>query len=246
MDAFTMEIAGAAIRVQPLFESTQVYCREYLTDKVPEVFVEVIQEDLTLQQQLLDQEAAEEGLKRRVFKDPFLERMTIQRKVADALLTRGVLMLHGSTVAVDGAGYLFTAPCGTGKSTHTRLWRELFGPRAVMVNDDKPFLWITETGVLAYGSPWSGKHGLASNIRVPLKGICLLQRGKENQIRSIGAGAALPVLGHQAHRPEDGALAETAMALVERIAETVPLWELQCNMDLEAARVSYGAMAAAL
>ena len=54
----------------------------------------------------------------------------IQEKIAGQLLERDTLLLHGSTVAVDGQAYLFTAPCHTGKSTHTRLWRKLFGDRA--------------------------------------------------------------------------------------------------------------------
>lgn len=242
MDAFTMEIAGVAVCVQPLFESTREYCKPYLTDREPECFVNVTGEDLSFQQALLEKEAVEEGLKIRKFTEPFLERATIQRKIADRLLEENTLMLHGSTVAVDGKAYLFTAPCKTGKSTHTRLWRELFGQRAVMVNDDMPFLRITEDGVLAYGSPWSGKHGLATNICVPLQGICFLNRGKENVIRRVQRGAYMQMLRHQAHAPQDGTLKKKADALVEILAERVPLWEMECNMDLDAARVSFEAM----
>lgn len=164
VDAFTMEIAGSVVCVQPLFQSTKEYCKDYLTNKEPEFFVQVTRADLALAQRKLEQEAIEEGLKIRKFQEPFLERATIQRRGADHLVSRNILMLHGSTVSVDGKAYLFAAPCGTGKSTHTRLWRELFGQRAIMVNDDKPFLQITSDRVLAYGSPWSGKHGLASNV----------------------------------------------------------------------------------
>ena len=242
MEAFTVEIAGLAVRVQPLFQSTREYCKPYLTDKAPEFFVDVTAEDLVFQQSLLDREAVEEGIKFRKFTDPFLERATIQRKVADQLLSQNTLMLHGSTVSVDGEAYLFTGPCGTGKSTHTRLWRELFGPRAVMVNDDMPFLEITPGGVLAYGSPWSGKHGLATNICVPLKGICFLRRGKENEISRISADSAMAELCHQTHTPEDPVLQEKSVALVGDLAKTVPLWEMCCNTDPEAARVSYSAM----
>ena len=242
MEQFTMEIAGMVTRVQPLFQSTKDYCGPYLTEKEPEFFVQVTEEDLVFQQMLLDQEAVEEGLKFRKFKEPFLERATIQRRVADALLQRDTLMLHGSTVAVDGKAYLFTAPCGTGKSTHTRLWRELFGERAVMVNDDKPFLQITPAGVLAYGSPWSGKHGLASNICVPLNGICLLRRGKENKIHRIKAEALTDLLRHQAHFPEDTAWEQRVFSLVDALANVVPLWEMECNKELNAAHVAYLAM----
>lgn len=242
MEAFTMEIAGVSVTVQPLFQSTKEYCRPYLSDKAPDFSVEVTRDDLDHEQKLLELEAVEEGLKIRKFKEPFLERSTIQRRVADYLLSRNILMLHGSTVAVDGCAYLFTAPCGTGKSTHTRLWRELFGERAIMVNDDKPFLRITEDGVLAYGSPWSGKHGLAANVCVPLKGICSLQRGKENLIHRVEAEQLRDLLCHQAHRPEAPVLAEKSAVLVHRIMELVPLWELSCNKEPDAARVSYAAM----
>jgi len=234
VDSFAMEIAGAVVGVVPLFESTREYCRPYLTDKAPTLSVQVNREMLIFEQKMLDIEADEEGLKRRKFTDPFLERTAIQRQVADYLLSRDTLMLHGSTVAVDGKAYLFTAPCGTGKSTHTRLWRELFGTRAVMVNDDKPFLRLTPDEVLAYGSPWSGKHGLASNICVPLAGICLLHRGQENVIFRAKPEDIIPFLRHQAHGD--------AGVLVDRLTERVPLWEMYCNKDLEAAQVAYGAM----
>ena len=242
MDAFTIEIAGLVVRVQPLFQSTREYCRPYLTDKTPDFFVEVTPEDLAFEQRMLEREAVEEGLKIRKFKEPFLERATIQRKVADRLLEENTLMLHGSTVAVDGRAYLFTAPCGTGKSTHTRLWRELFGERAIMVNDDKPFLQITPGCVPAYGSPWSGKHGLASNVCVPLQGICLLHRGAENDIRRIEPEDAMATLRHQLHIPSDPSLAEKAIYLLDKLMEQVPLWEMNCNKELDAAKVSYSAM----
>ena len=183
MEAFVLEVAGLATQVQPMFFSTKEYCRPYLTQREPEFFVEVTTEDLIRQQEALDREADEEGLRRRKFTDPFLERTVIQEKIAEKLLERDTLLLHGSTVAVDGQAYLFTAPCGTGKSTHTRLWRELFGDRAVMVNDDKVFLQLRQDGVWAYGSPWMGKHGIGTNISAPLKGICFLRRGTENRIQ---------------------------------------------------------------
>ena len=185
MEAFVLEVAGLATCVQPMFSSTREYCRPYLTQRQPECFIEVTREDLIRQQVALDQEADREGLRRRKFTDPFLERTVIQERIAEKLLEKDTLLLHGSTVAVDGQAYLFTAPCGTGKSTHTRLWREVFGQRAIMVNDDMPFLQIRQEGVLAYGSPWNGKHGLSTNICARLQGICFLQRGTENKIYAV-------------------------------------------------------------
>ena len=182
MAQFTIEIAGRRAAVTSLFDSTRDYCRNYLTEEAADFSVTVTRQDLTFEQSELLAEALEEGMKPRTFSDPFLDRAAIQRKVAEYLLDNDTLLFHGSTVAVDGAAYLFTAHCGTGKSTHTRLWRQVFGDRAVMVNDDKPFLKITEGAVFACGAPWSGKHGLDTNITVPLKGICILRRSQYGNV----------------------------------------------------------------
>ena len=238
MDPFVMEVAGVPVRVEPLFETTVVYCREYLSEKTPVYTVSVRRADLSREQELLDMEADEEGLKRRNFSDMFLERSLIQRRVAEFLVDQDVLLMHGSTVAVDGQAYLFTATCGTGKSTHTRLWREVFGDRAVMVNDDKPFLKLTGDGVLAYGSPWTGKHGLGSNVCYPLKGICILNRGKENRIKRIGQDQARAMLVQQCFQHE------RMPTMAERLMESVPLWEMECTKEASAALTAWRAMSA--
>ena len=242
MAAFTMKIAGHTARVQSLFESTPQYFRPYLTEETPQFFFTVTQEDIAFEKNFLYEEALAEGFRVRNFPDPFLERAAIQRKFAEALFDRDILLLHGSTVAVDGIAYLFTAKSGTGKSTHTRLWREAFGSRAVMVNDDKPFLHLTPEGVLASGSPWSGKHGLDSNVTLPLGGICVLVRGQENAIRPMDAAEALPMLLKQGCPPLDPAKEARFRALAEKLASQVPLWHMACTKDPSAAFAAYNAM----
>ena len=242
MAEFNIKIAGSTAAVTSLFASTRDYCGKYLTEEAPQCHIAVSREDLEFEQEALRQEALEEGIKIRKFTDPFLERTAIQRKLAEFLFDREVLMTHGSTVAVDGKAYLFTARCGTGKSTHTRLWRQVFGERAVMVNDDKPFLKITENGVLACGSPWSGKHGLDTNITVPLQGICILDRCLENRIESISAEESLPMLLHQSYCPLAPEKRQQFEALVARLAKKTPLWHMYCNMDPSAAEASHQAM----
>jgi hypothetical protein len=145
-------------------------------------------------------------------------------------------------VAVDGQGYLFTARSGTGKSTHTRLWREAFGTRAVMVNDDKPLLRIGQKGATAYGTPWDGKHRLSSNMAVPLRGLCILERADKNHICPVTFQQALPMLLQQSYRPPQPERLARTLALVEKLGRSVPLYRLGCNMDIEAAYVAYEGM----
>lgn len=242
MTRFTIKIAGCTAEVHSLFESTRDYCRAYLTEDAPEITITVTPEDLEFEQQALLTEALEEGFRIRKFTDPFLDRAAIQRKLAEHLFEKDTLLFHGSAIAVDGEGYLFTARSGTGKSTHTRLWRETFGSRAVMINDDKPFLQITSTGVMVCGSPWSGKHGLDANVTVPLKGICVLERGTENTIRPADAEEVLPMLQKQTVPPLAPEKAEKLDTLVEKLAERCPLWHLRCNKAPDAALTAHRAM----
>ena len=240
MAQFSIKVAGAVAAVEGLFDSTPHYFRPYLTEAAAEFSVTVTPEDLRFEQAELDREAAEEGFRRREFTDPFLERAAIQRAFAEHLFDRRVLLIHGSTLAVDGRAYLFMARSGTGKSTHTRYWREIFGARAVMINDDKPFLQLTEDAVVAYGSPWSGKHGLDSNLSAPLAGICILERGAENAIRPIPAETAMAMLRKEAFCPAHQA--QKLEALLEQLAAQVPLWHMHCTKDPHAAQVAFDAM----
>ena len=242
MAEFNMKIADLVGRICPLFLSTEQYFRSYLTQEPADFSVVISPVDLQFEQDELDAEAQMEGFRRRQFTDPFLERAAIQRAFAEHLFLRDTLLLHGSTIAVDGKAYLFTARSGTGKSTHTRLWREVFGQRAIMINDDKPFLQLRPGGVYACGSPWSGKHGLDSNVTIPLQGICILERGAENHIRPMCAEEAMPMLRHQSYVPMDDSKAARLETLLDQLTRQIPLWHMQCTKDSKAAQVAYSAM----
>lgn len=242
MTEFTMEVAGQPIGITAMFSSTRDYCRKYFTEKEPVFRVSTSPEDLEFEQQAAREEAIAEGFRFRNFPDPYLERAAIQRKIAEGLFTYNVLLFHGSAISVDGQGYLFTARSGTGKSTHTRFWQEAFGERAVMVNDDKPFLRMEEGTVLVCGAPWSGKHGLDTNITVPLKAICVLERGPKNRIHPVEAGNVLEMLIHQSNHPLDPAKLPKFRDLIDGLAMGTTFWKMECTRDPEAARVAFEAM----
>lgn len=157
------------------------------------------------------------------------------------LLKYDGMLLHASAVVRDGKAYLFSAPCGTGKSTHTRIWRKVF-PDAVILNDDKPALRREDGRWYAYGTPWSGKTAQNLNMRAELAGVCLLRRGEENVIRPFGGAKAVRDLLEQTARPRDPRLMANLLELLDKLMTEVPVWEMECNMDPDAARVSYEAM----
>lgn len=153
------------------------------------------------------------------------------------------LMLHSSAVSLDGRAYLFSGPCGIGKSTHTRLWQQTFGPDAQVFNDDKPPLRLLDEKWYAYGAPWCGKDGINQNTRVPLAGICFLKQADENSIRQLSSTEALPRIISQTNR-KLGKKASLNLMLenVERLIQTIPIYELRNRPEPEAARLSYETM----
>lgn len=159
------------------------------------------------------------------------------------LLQFGGMMVHASAVVKDGYAYLFSAPCGTGKSTHTNLWRETFGKdQVLMLNDDKPALRYEDGRWYAYGTPWSGKTDQNINMRVPLGGICVLRRGEVNKIAPFGGIPATFALLEQTARPKIPNAREKLLELVDCLLQNVPVWMLQCTPTKEAAIVSHEAM----
>lgn len=159
---------------------------------------------------------------------------------ARALLQHAGTYLHSSAVLLDGKAYLFSANSGTGKSTHTEKWCRLFGAR--YLNDDKPALRLVDGVWMAYGTPWSGKHDLSSPEGAPVGGIAFLKRGEQNSICPMAASKAVPQLMVQSQWRLNMQQMQTQLELADHILRTVPIWELTCRNDDDAARVSCQAM----
>ena len=235
-------IADRVVCVDSLYDEVHDYCRDYLTDKEAEYTVTTDKSDIDSERQRSANEDRFEGRPVQVYSDSYLEELAVYRKIAEKMPDFDTVLFHGSVVAVDGVGYLFTAKSGTGKSTHTRLWREYFGSRAVMVNDDKPLISVNDNGIIVYGTPYNGKHRLGCNMSVPLKAICIITRGEKNSIVRIDKSEAYAMLLQQVYRPQDPVQMAKTLKLVDKLAASVELYKLACNMDIEAAEVAYNAM----
>lgn len=266
MESFTIRLAGQLFTICPVCDYIREYCKDYIvadvtgqsgiadgdteytSSGVGDITTEsvtrirITQSDIDFEREKSAREDIKEGIPIRHFSDAYLETLAVYRKIADHLLSCDTLLFHGSVIAVDGEGYLFTAKSGTGKSTHTRLWREYFGERAVMVNDDKPLLRITDSGMTAYGTPWDGKHRLSTNTAVPLKGICILTRDTTNHIDPAESHAVYPLIVQQTNRSLTADGMKQTLSLIDRMLNVVPVYQLGCNMDIEAARVAYEGM----
>lgn len=161
------------------------------------------------------------------------------------LLKHSGMLLHSSAVELDGEAYLFSGPCGMGKSTHTGIWKEVF-PSARVFNDDKPALRFIDGVWYAYGTPWCGKDGININLKVPLKAICFLRRGSENKIRRLSKiEAAAAIFSQTTNRFGSERGLDYLTDMIDKLVCNVPVYELANRPEPEAAILSHGVMSGA-
>ncbi len=151
-----------------------------------------------------------------------------------ALLHHNGFMVHASAIAYDGQGILFSAPSGTGKTTHTKLWEQTYDS-AFILNDDSPILRFFEDGkVYACGSLWAGASGEGQNAIVPLKAIVFLQQGEQNEIFRLQTLQALQWLLGCVNKPADKGLMDKLFTLIHLLLSDTPCYLLKCRPDREA------------
>ena len=165
------------------------------------------------------------------------ENIVIYEQISNALPAFDAFVMHSSVVEVDGGAYCFAADSGTGKSTHTRYWKETLGDRMTVINGDKPIYRFEDDKLMAYGTPWSGKEHWQTKTSAPLMALCLLERGSENAIYPVDAFEFMGELIHHFHLPGSGQVDMVKMMeLVDRMVNTVPIYRLRCRNDISAAK----------
>ena len=162
---------------------------------------------------------------------------------AHGALAHGALPVHASTVVWRDRAVLCLGESGTGKSTHTRLWREHI-EGAWLLNDDSPIVRVERDGVWAYGSPWSGKTPCFKPVRVPVAAMLRLRQAPSNSIVHL-----TPLLAFASLQPScpptlmyDEHCTDLLVDFVGRVIERVPVYRLDCLPDADAARLSHSTL----
>lgn len=172
--------------------------------------------------------------------DPSLVRFGIWIMFGITLAPLGAIAIHSSVVVKDDGAVLCLGESGTGKSTHTRLWREnIEGAR--LLNDDSPIIRMIDGKCIVYGSPWSGKTHCYINRCVPVRALMRLSQAPCNKIHRLPAlmaiGAILPSCPPAF--AYDSALQDHICNTVSDIISCTPVYHLACLPDAAAAELSY-------
>ena len=237
MTEIKINLANMIIHIQGVYDTLREYCKEYITTEkeIEDFLITVTSEEIRN-----ERESNEYDQK----SDNYIEIIMTLLKIADELPDRNKFLMHGALVAWKRAGYIFTAPSGTGKTTHVRLWEKYLGSDAEIINGDKPILEVKEDEIVAYGTPWAGKERLQKNTCVPVRGICFLRQSEINTIHRLSKKEALLLLLPQIYIMSDSPKAGKTLELFSEVLERIPIYEFRCNISEQAVKCSFDILTA--
>ncbi len=231
---FKIKLADLTIDVQSQYPALYDFCEKYRSEDEGSAFLVSIS----------PREIAEE---RKIMPDPefsesYLEECAALRKIGDRLPLYNRFLIHGAAITFEDRAYLFTAPSGTGKSSHILMWKKYLGEKVDIVNGDKCILSVAEDEIYVHSTPWAGKEKWNRNRKAKLGGICILRRGRENMISRRKPGEILPELVEQIFWPKQAEAAGRTLELLDSLVNLVPVYLLECDRSEDAVRRSFEAL----
>ena len=229
---FCVEFAKLNIEINTIYDYTFNLCKEYLTEAKPDFSVETTEEKIDEEIGTVD------------FNPPrgYAECICIYREIAKKLPEYNRFVFHGAVLEYEGRGFLFTAPSGTGKTTHIMLWKKFLGDKCNIVNGDKPIINVEGSCAVAYATPYAGKERYQNHSSAPLKSLCIIKRGKENRIERVEAGEYITELVPQIYMPQEPIAAVKTLELLDEFLKSVELYVLYCDISEEAFKTSFDAL----
>ena len=238
MHELSVEIAEEILRVRCRYDPVANSFAEYKTEKEGGKTFFAEDSDLTDMKRdfaRMDEQRGNAPVRR---SRSNYELQALHKLIAEDFVGRGLLLVHGSAVVADGKAYLFIAPSGTGKSTHTSLWCSLPGVNAVVINDDKQLMRPTADGVFVYPTPW----GCAKKPDIPkakLEALVVLTRGDETVLSPVTDREIFLPLYKASLRGNTPEQAKKILELQQKIMNGARLYKMRCTPTPEAAQIAY-------
>lgn len=234
MTEFTVKIADELFELTCVQEMTKERFADYLSDEAGGIKLYASRESREAARQRL---ASNPNRRNTDLSPNFIEFSALHHHIAYKLAEKNILLVHGSVVVADGEAVLFIAPTRTGKSTHTRLWTELLGERAFILNNDKPLIRIENNTATAYATPWGDTP--TPKLRFSqLTAMVHLQRG-ENHITAVEPGKLLLPLLQASLRGRTKEEAAKLLSLQGSLLRCVRTYAMTCQPDSAAAEMAY-------
>ncbi|WP_405353009.1 hypothetical protein [Ruminococcus sp.] len=218
------KIADLFINIQCKSEYAKNLLKNYLSDaKKFDFSLEITAEDIKKEKNTVAG-----------YSDGMYEATAILRKLSNILLLNyNGALIHCAVIAYNGKAYAFSAPSGTGKTTHIKIWQKCLGDKVKIINGDKPFIRYINGKPIAFGTPWQGKENLGSNAHYPLDGIFILKRGLANSVKTAKSDTVFSLINSIAC-PKNQLGKIKALEFLDRLSHDVKIFELSCKMEDDA------------
>ena len=223
---FRIKVADVCVEIDNRYGFVEDVCRDYIVkeDETPAFRVQVSSDEV---HRMLS--GATWNLTA-----PMAESYLINRQLCRKMAEFDAYLFHSSVISYRGKCIAFSGKRGTGKSTHTALWKELFGKDVTVINGDKPLLALRQGKLIAYGTPWCGKEGWQTNTSAQLDAVVFLEQAKTNAIRTSDKESFTHRISEQILPPAKPEMADQFAALLHHTVENVPAYVLSCNMSTDA------------
>lgn len=147
-----------------------------------------------------------------------------------------MVVLHSASVLYREKAWLFSGPSGTGKSTHTNLWHDLF--QVPLLNGDLNVLALEDGQPVIHGLPWCGTSGICDPASYPLGGVILLRQAGEDRLEELSADRKrLLVLQRLISPTWTPEMFSANLDLVEELADKIYIARLHCTKNISAVEV---------
>lgn len=227
------KIADLCIKINPIHQQTKQRLAPYLTS-CAEADFEITVSDSEISEKISTSKFA--------YPEYEHESSIILAKLCNKLLECfNGFFFHSSSFMLNGEGYVFTAPSGTGKSTHTALWRKHFGNKVIMINDDKPLIRRIGKDFFIYGTPWMGKSNIGNNVKAKVKAVFILKRSEKNSIKQVSIREVFKEILEATVVPSDRTMMSNLLMLLDELFSKIPIYLLHCNISDEAVLTAYNA-----
>ncbi len=231
MSSFDISLSNLKIKIEHKFDYMPKFCKDYISKFNEYDIVAAADEEAVLKEKELVPAAPIETC----------ESLCIYRAIAERLPEFNRFVFHGAAIKYDGNAYLFTAPSGTGKTTHIKLWQRYLGDKVSIINGDKPIINVDNT-ITVYGTPWAGKEGYQKNTSASIRAICVLKQGEINSIVRLQPSQAINRLMHQVYMPQNQIALSKTLELIGKLIENTKVYELTCDISEQAFETSYNEM----
>ena len=241
---FVIKLCDIVIRVKTLnsgfFLNFSEYVYSLMPHEEPDIDIEIQPSDIAAEESYSDLDNNPTGFIEPEHRMQYIESLAVYRKITEKMLLYRVLLMHGVVIETNGQGYMIIGTSGVGKTTRANIWLKEY-PNSIIVNGDKPLIKLTETSIIAYGTPWCGKEGHNNNKSVPVNAILLLERAddKNDMISELSLLDAFPALYQQTYHPTNSDEISITLKLLREFEGKVKFYRFRSSRTPESIRMAF-------